>query len=180
MKRVELGMVDVYTFDQKEIRPCGECRACCTTIGVQELHKRNYRPCVHECDKGCAIYGNHPPSCKQFNCWWKADMVAGLQRPDKCGIIVDSAMTAFGGAVVRVWEHKPGALNWKSNRKMIDKLRRRYALVIEGTAETWGKIWIEDEDAPQQFRDWMQSAIDAGTEAICKAYRYFDKEKEQC
>jgi Fe-S-cluster containining protein len=137
-KRIPLDAhVTGHFFTPDELRPCGECTACCTALGVEELHKPNYTPCRHLCDKGCGIYAERPGSCKTFECWWRVGMVAG-DRPDKSGIIVDS--TAFA---VRVWEVKPGALNWKSNRKAIDKLRRRYPNVIEGNADTWGKVWVE-------------------------------------
>jgi hypothetical protein len=67
--------------------------------------------------KGCAIHSQHPASCKEFNCWWRAGMVPGLKCPDLSGIIVDSSMRPNDRAVVRVWEHKPGALQWAWNRK---------------------------------------------------------------
>jgi hypothetical protein len=172
MERISLGTVDAYVFDPKEMRPCDGCTACCTTIGVQELHKRNYTPCPHECEKGCAIYGDHPLSCKTFNCWWKVRLVAG-ERPDKSGIIVDSTAIP-GGSVVRVWEHIPGALKWKSNQKIIDKLQRKYGLVIQGTKGTWGKIWIDD--APPSMKDFMDEMINAGNNLFQKLAKHFRKE----
>jgi hypothetical protein len=160
MKRIFLGMVDVHFIDKDKLKPCGACKACCTTLGVQELHKPSYTPCQHECAKGCAIHGQHPASCKEFNCWWRAGMVPGLKRPDLFGIIVDSSMLPNGMAVVRVWEHKPGALQWAWNRKVIRRLKGKYRMVIAGTKDTWGQIWVETAPAPQ--RSVIEAAQAAG------------------
>jgi hypothetical protein len=78
-------------------------------MGVDELPKPTYTPCEHECDKGCATHGDHPPSCQEWNCWWRTGMVGG-ERPDKSGIIVDYEDLPDGGGTIRVWEHIPGAL----------------------------------------------------------------------
>jgi Fe-S-cluster containining protein len=136
-KRISLGQVEAHVISKDSLRPCGPCTACCTALGVEEIHKPNYAPCQHLCDKGCGIYEDRPGSCRSFECWWRAGMVGG-ERPDKSGIIVDSVPAA-----VRVWEVKPGALGWKSNREVIRKLRKKYRTVIEGAADTWGKIWVE-------------------------------------
>jgi hypothetical protein len=102
-------------------------------------------------------------------------MVAG-PRPDKSGIIVDSTVIPeqFGGSVVRVWEHIPSALEWPSNRKIIDKLHRKYGLVIQATKDTWGKIWIEDA-LPFQ-RSFMEDAIKAANHLFQKLANHFQKE----
>jgi hypothetical protein len=166
--------MDAYVIREDNVRPCGECRACCTTLGVEELHKRNYTPCKHECDQGCAINKDRPASCRSFNCWWKVKMIRG-DRPDKSGVIVESCAIP-GGAVVRVWEHIPGALNWKSNRKLVNYLRQKYSMVITGTKNTWGKLWVED--APPQMKGFIQEMKDAGAAALEKVFSLLKKQKD--
>jgi hypothetical protein len=159
MQRIPLGNMDVFLIPTDQVRPCGECKACCTALGVVELHKRNYEPCRHECAKGCTIHGKHPDSCKDFNCWWKVGKVRG-DRPGRSSIVVESAPVPGLGAVIRVWEVKPGALKWQSNRKVIEKLKDKYAFVLEGTKDTFGNIWIEDApaEAQQEYKRTMEQS----------------------
>ena len=75
---------------------CGECTVCCTMSVVPELNKGAGEDCKH-CDKGCKIYGDHPQSCKDFDCAWlqhsrefstpenRSEYMK--LRPDKCGIM---------------------------------------------------------------------------------------------
>jgi hypothetical protein len=170
MKKIALStLADAYVCKEAEARPCGECTTCCTALGVEELHKRNYEPCPHlRPEGGCGIYLERPYSCRAFNCWWRVGLVSG-SRPDKSGIVVDSSMVNDKEAVVRVWEVKPGALRWASNRKIIAKLKKKYGLVITGTKETWGTIWIED--APEAVREEIERQRQANSrmaQKVCK------------
>ncbi len=84
-------------------RSCGECRACCTTMGVEELEKPHHTRCRFQQDhpaQGCQIYGKHPGSCQVWSCGWMLwepewrDML-GFRlpddwRPDKIGFVVDA------------------------------------------------------------------------------------------
>lgn len=66
---------------------CGDCTVCCTLSFVKELNKKVGEKCIHCVNNGCQIYGNHPQSCKDFEC---AYLQAGKNielRPDKCGIM---------------------------------------------------------------------------------------------
>jgi hypothetical protein len=73
-------------------RQCGECKACCTAIGVQELGKPFNRACKHECDKGCDIYGKHPDSCQGYQCGWLSGCGEFQDRPDKIGAVFHPSM----------------------------------------------------------------------------------------
>jgi len=89
---------------------CGECTVCCTLSVVPELGKKAGEQCMH-CDGGCNIYGNHPQSCKDFNCAWvqhdgkfssKEVKEQYLKlRPDRCGtMFFKKSDTIFCGAVM--------------------------------------------------------------------------------
>lgn len=90
-------------IEQIDPKPCGECKACCTTLGVEELQKGNYQPCHNECPTGCAIYDQRPNSCRAYHCGWAGRWVEGdeRRRPDKLGVIFDFhiAQDALGNLV---------------------------------------------------------------------------------
>jgi hypothetical protein len=43
------------------------------------------------CSKGCAIYANRPPTCKEWECEWLIGRLTEGDRPDKLGAIFDLA-----------------------------------------------------------------------------------------
>jgi hypothetical protein len=62
------------------MRTCGECTLCCKLPRIDELEKPSWTWCKHcVIGKGCGIYGNHPPVCKDFRCLWLDD----LELPDE-------------------------------------------------------------------------------------------------
>jgi len=69
------------------VRSCGECTLCCRLERIAELAKPRNEWCVFcEIGKGCAIYGDHPNSCKSFKCWWLTNFSLGAEyRPDMIG-----------------------------------------------------------------------------------------------
>lgn len=69
-------------------RKCGECKACCTAIAVQEIRKPFGAHCEHECDKGCAIYKDRPKSCAEYECGWLLGVTSFADRPDKVGYVI--------------------------------------------------------------------------------------------
>jgi hypothetical protein len=70
-------------------RTCGSCTACCTVNGIVELGKPIRTRCQYECSKGCAIYGSHPESCKDYACLWLKGFGTAKQRPDKIGLFIE-------------------------------------------------------------------------------------------
>src|SRR5574343_1383855 len=84
-------------------RPCGDCQACCMAIAVHELHKPMWQECEHQCSNGCAIYGEHPESCKGYWCLWQHGVLKGEEnRPDKLGVIFDLAVKSE--RMISAWE----------------------------------------------------------------------------
>ena len=122
-------------IDNADIKPCGDCRACCTVLGVREFDKPNYQPCQHECSTGCSIYPDRPASCREYFCGWKWGLIEGdeRRRPDNLGVIFDfQAFPAPG--VLRAWEVRPGAASEPPARYLMQKLERKYGrpvLVID-------------------------------------------------
>lgn len=66
---------------------CGECTACCLVCVVPEFEKKAGEHCINCISDGCIIYGNHPQSCKDFECAYYQGGNNIKLRPDKCGIV---------------------------------------------------------------------------------------------
>lgn len=75
-------------------RSCGDCRACCTVLGVRDVApepKPAFQRCAHECEAGCAIYDTRPHTCRVYRCAWLDGMDDESSRPDLLGVILDCA-----------------------------------------------------------------------------------------
>ena len=67
---------------------CGECVECCYVYAIDEIKKPKHTLCKF-CNGGCSIHGDHPNTCKGYQCefikrGWDVSM-----RPDKCGVLVE-------------------------------------------------------------------------------------------
>jgi hypothetical protein len=101
-------------------RQCGECRACCITLGFRAIpgeatfEKPANTPCVHLVQIGCGIYPSRPPACSRFECaWLAAPNLPEEMRPDRCGVLFctnDDPLLA-GRYAVFGYELRPGALD---------------------------------------------------------------------
>lgn len=111
-------------------RACGDCAACCIIKSVRELGKPSQTACRHLCGTGCAIYGRHPASCRDYACLWRQGLIEGdeRRRPDQLGVIID--YEPFGripGSIrLVVWEVAPGAALSEKVRYVVDRLLRTY------------------------------------------------------
>lgn len=77
-----------------EGRQCGECSACCTWLGIEELRKWTGQACKHldgrDPTKRCTIYSKRPKACVEYHCLWRAGWGPDELRPDKSGMILTS------------------------------------------------------------------------------------------
>ena len=98
-------------------RTCGECRACCITLGFQAREgeapfaKPHGVPCPHLGPVGCVIYEERPPVCRRFQCGWiQAPNLPDALRPDRCGVLFCANSSPLGeGEGVYAYELVPGA-----------------------------------------------------------------------
>lgn len=116
---------------EKGERPCGECQACCTAIGVHELNKPPLQRCQHQCDSGCAIYEARPESCRGYYCLWQAGFLEGdeRRRPDKLGIILDSR-SSDAGDVISAWEIREGAADEPATKYLLEKIGTKFVVYV--------------------------------------------------
>jgi len=81
-------------------------------MGVKELGKPYASKCQHQCPTGCGIYGQHPASCKIFQCGWKLyhDQLPEDSRPDKSGVLFAVDNLVSNEPTMIVYEAKPQAI----------------------------------------------------------------------
>jgi hypothetical protein len=122
-------------------RGCGDCQACCTVVGVQELSKPHWTRCRHQCTAGCAIYEERPRSCRGYSCLWAAGLLDGdeVRRPDRLGVIFDlrtKGSTASDSVrpgdqvLIQAWEVWPGALDQPAVASLVDRIAEKCLVVI--------------------------------------------------
>jgi hypothetical protein len=169
---LQVGRHTLQLVSGDQLKPCGECRACCTALAVAEFSKPNYRPCVHECDQGCAIYPDRPDSCRTYLCLWKTGWLEGdeRRRPDRLGVIFDwHGMTE----TLRVWEVWPGATQEPQPAYLIQKLRKKYPVLVwteemeraaaaevPGWAEVGNTAYQEAERRAAEFAAELRSVLE--------------------
>lgn len=122
------------------MRACGECRACCTILAVEEIGKALHQPCRHLCGHGCAIYDARPVACRDFSCLWLTTDMAEKERPDLSGVMLERAQASARGtglSPIAAYERAPGAFDGYWGRKILKRLARKHlvALIPFGCAE---------------------------------------------
>jgi Fe-S-cluster containining protein len=126
---VNVQVMDHYKVelaDKDDVPECGDCQACCYTHGVhdEEFDKRHFKPCIHQCPSGCAIYESRPSVCRDYHCWWKTGKFGKHKnRPDKLGLVLDyNPVTDYFYA----WEIRKGAATTKRALRAIKKLKKEF------------------------------------------------------
>ena len=131
-------------------RSCGECRACCITLGFAAredeaaFEKPFGEPCRHLVQIGCDIYAERPPVCRRFECGWlQAPNLPDELRPDRCGVLF--AANDLAGLIpdgdhhtaIFAYELRRGASQKKLPSWLIGELSRETNVVIvrEGGCE---------------------------------------------
>ena len=74
-------------------RHCGDCTLCCKIMAIEELDKPAGQWCHHcQPSRGCRIYDNRPPECRQFNCLWLVDIRFGPHwQPAKSKLVLTTS-----------------------------------------------------------------------------------------
>ena len=163
---------------------CGSCDACCTVLGVRELGKDTYDPCRYliplevrpsqmACG-GCSVYGEHPPSCKTFECLWLRG-VFGLQnphhRPDRLGLVFTLQPDEFVlGQTVTAREVTPGASDRHPGKEFLNHLRKHCLVLVmrpDGTRTLIGPADLI-EQAAEKMRRRLQ---ERGAENVSLTFR---------
>ncbi len=120
-------------------RACGDCQACCTVVGVEELHKPNWTRCAQQCETGCAIYPDRPRTCRGYSCLWAAGLLEGEdeRRPDRLGILLDLRSESNSDSVrpgdrvlIQAWEVWPGAMDQPEGAALLNQIAERCLVLV--------------------------------------------------
>lgn len=130
-------------------RECGDCKVCCTLMGVTEISKPRNVKCDMLCDTGCGSYESRPPSCKDFKCMWlreddlvqlttkKEYVFRNMERPDRVGIMFDVGLPdskfekETGQRPLAAWETRPGAFKEPAAKELIERLSKKVLLLMK-------------------------------------------------
>lgn len=92
------GMTDAPPTDNTRLcapapladRSCGTCTLCCDLPEIEALEKPANRLCRHAIPhKGCSIYEDRPPLCRDFLCLWRTSETLGpAWQPDRAGLMI--------------------------------------------------------------------------------------------
>ena len=125
-------------------RSCGDCTACCTTMGVPELSKAHNSPCEHNTGTGCGIYDTRPQSCRAFECLWLQGHGLPEQRPDRLGLTLDPTVKdgplGKAGEVIVAREVWPGSASHPRAVVFLNKLSTAlpvYVMHKDGGRQIW-------------------------------------------
>lgn len=88
---IDLSESAIVKFTARTGRHCGSCSLCCRLLDVPEVGKQPAQQCSHcRPGKGCSIYSERPPICRNYACLWLIDPSFGdAWFPAECGIVAD-------------------------------------------------------------------------------------------
>jgi len=121
-----------------EGRTCGDCIACCSYMIIKEINKLGLTPCQHaelisnltaklaftgksKCGN-CKIYEFRPKSCKGYECAWLWGYGKEEDRPDRCGMIIDTTLNIPN--LVEAKALREGAEDTKEGRLAVERISR--------------------------------------------------------
>lgn len=123
-------------------RRCGSCTACCQVLGVVELNKQSFNPCIHQAN-GCAIYANRPVSCRIWSCDWLLGGDPGgdeRHRPDALGLMFTRELIGQA-AITVVWEVRPGAAQGSQGKYLLKKIADKQPVVLIRNGGARGEVF---------------------------------------
>lgn len=92
------------------MKSCGECGMCCKLLAIQALDKTAGDWCRHF-RKGCSIYADRPPACRNFECLWlDSEKLDDSWRPDRAKFLM---YTEKDGKRLNVIVDPASPLAWK-------------------------------------------------------------------
>jgi len=142
-------------------RSCGECRACCTVLGVDAVEKAAGEPCRHLRAKGskpCGIYATRPEECSSYECMWHAGLFGeNRDRPDRMGLVIDAPGAMAESYLYRdvpfvvAREAWPGAASTGRGATVLYPISKQMLVVVQGFGTNVEKI-IGPRDLVEEVR----------------------------
>lgn len=137
---------------------CGDCRACCTTMGVPEIQKGAWHTCQHLCEYGCRVYAERPKSCADFECLWLQGCFGDRvdERPDRLGVVFSVCGPGSPvGRFLMALETAPGSSRSERCNYLLTK-------VAEDVP-----VCVADQEGRREFRG-PKAAIDAVNRVLAR------------
>lgn len=134
-RRLELAAA--WPAIDAQMRPCGECRVCCTVLMVEGVTRAG-EPCKHLTEGGCGVHAHKPRFCADYACLWKAlpDRFPEDMRPDKSGLLL-GCVTKGGRTWYTVHQREPGLFMAYESAAIAERnLLRRRSLIASRPAPT--------------------------------------------
>ena len=148
-------------------------------MAIQELDKPAWTACAHLGPQGgCAIWGDHPGSCKSFTCLWRRsdELLPPSMFPADCGFMLAIDQTKTWPTVVKVCAEadRPHAWDQRQFREIFARLSAAWncpVVVIEDGVRgavafaPSGRIYdraADPEVFPQDGREIAVPASDYG------------------
>lgn len=95
-----------FPIQPVEGRQCGDCYACCVSLGIDELRKYAGQSCKHLDgripDKRCKIYQKRPTACSAYECMWLVGWGPDWLRPHDSGLLITPYRSGEGRANITV------------------------------------------------------------------------------
>lgn len=120
-------------------RTCGDCRACCTVLGVDAVEKAAGEPCRHLTKRGCGIYADRPEECAVYRCLWHVGLFGETRdRPDRIGLVLDAPAAMAESYLYRdipfvvAREASPGASLGGRGALVLHPLAQNIVVVVQG------------------------------------------------
>ncbi len=113
-------------------RDCGECTACCFSLGITEVFSPPFTWCNHcQIGTGCRIYQQRPLSCRLFECEWRKGFGRQRDRPDKVGYVLDVVQhDVVGHGVLQIHVYTENALESSKAKREIREGVRKNGVVL--------------------------------------------------
>ena len=73
------------------LRPCGDCYACCDGNLVATIHSNKMgadKPCVFLVEKKCSVYEDRPQVCHDYQCGWSQGLLSEEMKPTISNVMI--------------------------------------------------------------------------------------------
>ncbi len=93
-----------------ELRPCGECTACCAGMLIGEAYGNKFgygKHCVFLVENKCSIYATRPQVCRNYQCAWSQGLLPEWMKPSRCGVLVSVEFDENNKQYLKVMTRKP-------------------------------------------------------------------------
>jgi hypothetical protein len=118
-------------MEDRPLRSCDGCIACCVVLQVPELHKAQLTCCpkLDAATPGCSIYTTRPHSCRIWECLWLQGVMPEAASPKVCGVMFSDQATPLNPYCIVATELWDGALTTPAMESLVNTLAMRHIVI---------------------------------------------------